>query len=65
MKKEKLSLKSIKNKLSRAELKEIMAGSGGQCIPGGQACGVTTSFNCCFPFTCVTNQLGFGACNHV
>jgi hypothetical protein len=31
MKKEKLNLGSIKNVLSRAELKKIMAGSGGQC----------------------------------
>jgi hypothetical protein len=31
MKTEKLSLKSIKNVLSRAELKKIMAGSGGGC----------------------------------
>ncbi|MES2109050.1 MAG: hypothetical protein V4577_09900 [Bacteroidota bacterium] len=34
MKKEKLNLKGIKNALSRGELKEIMAGSGG----GGGAC---------------------------
>jgi hypothetical protein len=31
MKSEKLSLKGIKNVLSRAELKKIMAGSGGGC----------------------------------
>jgi hypothetical protein len=34
MKTEKLSLKSIKNVLGRAELKKIMAGSG----PGGPYC---------------------------
>jgi len=34
MKKEKLNLKGIRNVLSRNELKEIMAGSGG----GGGAC---------------------------
>ena len=42
MKTEKLSLKGIKNVLNRAELKKIMAGSGGPCNtcgPGG--------YNCC------------------
>ncbi len=37
MKKEKLSLNSIKNVLTRAEMKKIMAGSGpcnGGCGPG-------------------------------
>lgn len=41
MKKEKLSLKSIKNVLSREELKKIMAGSTGECSfcgPGGYTC---------------------------
>jgi hypothetical protein len=34
MKTEKLSLKSIKNVLSRAEMKKIMAGSSGDCQLG-------------------------------
>jgi hypothetical protein len=42
MKKEKLSLAAITNRLSRAELKKVMAGSTGPCSfcgPGG--------YNCC------------------
>ena len=65
MKKEKLSLKSIKNVLSRGEMKKIMAGSGGQCIPGGQACQVSSGPGCCIGFACSGNALGFGACNPV
>ncbi|MFC0513594.1 hypothetical protein ACFFGT_05255 [Mucilaginibacter angelicae] len=41
MKKEKLGLNAIKNVLSRAELKKIMAGSGNRCDycgPGGYIC---------------------------
>jgi len=41
MKREKLSLKSIKNVLSRADLKKIMAGGSG-CDGPGSYCG-----NCC------------------
>jgi hypothetical protein len=44
MKTEKLSLKALKNVLSRAELKKIMAGSGsGSCICGDYA---TICCNC-------------------
>jgi hypothetical protein len=39
MKIEKLSLKSVKNVLSRAELKKIMAGSGPVCTLEYEACG--------------------------
>jgi hypothetical protein len=35
MKFEKLSLASVKNVLSRSELRKIMAGSGGGAPPGG------------------------------
>ena len=47
MKTQKLNLKSIKNVLSRAEMKKIMAGSGGGggCDVNGVACAPWT-----FPF---------------
>jgi hypothetical protein len=55
MKTEKLSLKSIKNVLSRAEMKKIMAGSGGFCIPILGSCNIGTGVCCtglvCNPFT--------------
>jgi len=42
----KMSLANIKGKLSRTEMKNIMAGSGGSsCIADGQACEWFT--NCC------------------
>ena len=37
MKTQRMSLAGIKNVLSRAEMRKIMAGSGGSCY--GQACG--------------------------
>ena len=55
MKKEKLSLKSIKNVLSRAEMKTIMAGSGsgpGGCAEYQQVCGGATGTSCCQGFFC-------------
>jgi hypothetical protein len=51
MKKEKLSQKSIKNVLSRAELKKIMAGSGGGCTENAY-CGAGHAFVCCPDQTC-------------
>ena len=54
MKKEKLSLKSIKNVLSRQEMKKIMAGSGTPCIPIGQTyCNIPGSI-CCAGSFCYT-----------
>jgi len=51
MKKEKLSLNSVKNVLSRGEMKKIMAGSGGsvQCYCDGTFlgyCGCNTTQDC-------------------
>ena len=60
---EKLSLKSIKNVLSRAEMKKIMAGSGGGCF--NQICGrddISGQYiPCCAGFTCneLNPSLGF------
>jgi len=51
MKTEKLSLSGIKNVLSRAELKKIMAGSGG-CVGFGIACNGTTGNTCCEGYYC-------------
>lgn len=54
MKTEKLNLKSIKNVLSRAEMKKIMAGSGGSCVPLGQTnCNIPTT-PCCAGLWCYT-----------
>jgi hypothetical protein len=47
MKTEKLSLKGIKNVLSRAELKKVMAGGSG----GGNCVG--TGGGCCLGFGCL------------
>jgi len=62
MKKEKLSLGGIKNALSRAEMKKIMAGSGG-CVYGTQNCiyiyGGTLP--CCSGH-CVQTAPQFGTC---
>jgi hypothetical protein len=46
MKVEKLSLKGIKNVLSRAELKRIMAGSSGGGGGGGGGCPIPCAPNC-------------------
>ncbi|HEY8782973.1 MAG TPA: hypothetical protein VIM16_15210 [Mucilaginibacter sp.] len=51
MKKEKLSLSSIKNVLSRAEMKKIMAGSGG-CRTEGESCD-DYFYICCSYLTCI------------
>ncbi|MDB5138969.1 MAG: hypothetical protein JWR12_885 [Mucilaginibacter sp.] len=56
MKKEKLSLGSIKNVLSRAELKKIMAGSGGlPCQNANNYCQHVTypTFLCCDGLYCL------------
>jgi hypothetical protein len=53
MKTEKLSLKGIKNVLSRAEMKKILAGSG-SCVPLGQTnCNIPTT-PCCSGLWCYT-----------
>ncbi|MDB4903002.1 MAG: hypothetical protein JWQ63_2283 [Mucilaginibacter sp.] len=61
MKTEKLSLKGIKNVLSRGELKRIMAGSG-NCSGLNGACGVGTQAVCCSGLTCRTTVFGQGSC---
>ncbi len=55
MKTRKISLADIQGKLSRAEMKNIMAGSGGQ---GCGTCGVVgcdcyNAIDCCAGITCV------------
>jgi len=51
MKIEKLSLQSIKNALSREELKKIMAGSG-PCVPAGQGLCTYADPTCCEGSSC-------------
>jgi len=53
MKTEKLNLKSIKNALSRGEMKKIMAGSG-NCTPLNGLCGYGNPFPppCCGGLIC-------------
>jgi hypothetical protein len=54
MKKQKLNLKSVKNALSRAEMRKIMAGSGcGNSCYGGcndPHCGACSTGNVCRSF---------------
>ena len=45
MKTTKMSLANIQGKLSRAEMKNIMAGSGAACLPVGDPC--TGNVQCC------------------
>jgi hypothetical protein len=66
MKTEKMSLKGIKNVLSRGEMKKIMAGSG-SCVVGGETCGFTISYSyppCCLPTRCsqLPGSPYFGTC---
>ena len=60
MKIKKLSLDSVKNVLSRAELKKIMAGSGGGCGALGQACYYNAP-SCCPGLYCNFGPLS-GSC---
>ena len=68
MKTEKSNLKSIKNVMSRDEMRKIMAGSGtgpGRCAEGGEVCGGPTGIDCCGPLLCYTSDLtsGQGTCH--
>ncbi len=45
MQTKKMSLANIQGKLSRAEMKNIMAGSGYNCLSVGEAC--TGNVQCC------------------
>jgi hypothetical protein len=64
MKKQKLSLGSVKNVLSRAEMRNIMAGSGGGCsgcLLDGSLCGdLPPKEQCCG--TCYTPFDGDPVC---
>jgi hypothetical protein len=59
MKSEKLSLKGISNVLSRAEMKKIMAGSGGSICNVANACG--NSFYPPCQSGCVCTAVGGGS----
>ncbi len=61
MKTEKMSLKSFKNALNRAEMKKIMAGSGGGCNGGGCHIDADCTGEC---YTCQGVQQGqAGTCS--
>ena len=63
MQTKKMSLSNIQGKLSRAEMKNIMAGSTGfACAPNGYACPnqYGTPDGCCG--TCKKSNAGFYAC---
>jgi hypothetical protein len=62
MKIEKMSFEGIKNVLSRAEMKKIMAGSGG-CNSGYAQC--YSNVACCPGATCLPGPLpgGAGSCS--
>jgi hypothetical protein len=68
MKKERMSLKSIKNVLSRAEMKNIMAGSGSGGGSGSGTCG-NVQLLPMMPFAChdrtgfVLGTIYSGYCN--
>ncbi len=51
MKTTKMSLANIQGKLSRAEMKNIMAGSG-DCQSRGSNCSSATHLNCCSGLVC-------------
>lgn len=51
MQTQKMSLANIQGKLSRAEMKNIMAGSG-NCQGYDQACSTINHLNCCTDYTC-------------
>ncbi len=55
MKTRKISLADIKGKLSRAEMKNIMAGSGGYACNhcGEPGCVCYNAIECCAGITCV------------
>jgi hypothetical protein len=55
MKKEKLTLKVVKNVLSRTELRQIMAGSL-PCVGLNMTCGGESGQVCCSPNHCSLND---------
>ena len=53
MKTKKMSLANIQGKLSRAEMKNIMAGSGADgCGDADTYCGAGSGVTCCTGYTC-------------
>jgi len=65
MKTQKLNLKSIKNVMSRDEMRKIMAGSGsgpGGCAIYGQQCGGPSGDACCAALSCNTDFWGRSTC---
>lgn len=58
MQTQKMGLANIKGKLSRAEMKNIMAGSGGRCFDRHTYCGSTSQAG-----TCETNSNNKCVCN--
>jgi|LakWasMet15_LOW5_FD_contig_61_739405_length_307_multi_6_in_0_out_0_1 hypothetical protein len=54
MQTQKLSLANIQGKLSRAEMKNIMAGSGNGCVERWGICNATDL--CCEGLTCSTGN---------
>ncbi len=47
-----MSLANIQGKLSRAEMKKIMAGSGGNCQAHNESCNSNLTLNCCSGLIC-------------
>ncbi|CAN5453945.1 hypothetical protein BH09BAC6_BH09BAC6_01130 [soil metagenome] len=71
MKTEKLSFKSIKNAMSRSEMRKVMAGSGPGGGGSGGACSTTTcgfimgvpgNPSCCIGLHCYFNTSGYNYC---
>jgi hypothetical protein len=62
MKTQKMSLANIQGKMSRAEMKNIMAGSGGACMTEYEyECGIVrTPYPCCEGLVCVKNATNTG-----
>lgn len=56
MKTKKMSLANIQGKLSRTEMKNIMAGSGDGCQGLGKACDSIYHVNCFTGYVCATNK---------
>ena len=59
MKTTKMSLANIQGKLSRAEMKNIMAGSGGDCQTHGQSCATDRQLNCCNGLVCADYKCAY------
>ncbi len=58
MKTTKMSLANIQGKLSRNEMKNIMAGSG-NCQDHGQSCNSSVTLNCCSGLVCADYRCAY------